>query len=199
MRRDPEPTVVSWLDDQPAESIWTTSITVFEVRTALELLKPSRRRQQLERAFGELLANELEGRVQSFDPTAALTAASIAAKRQRADRTLEIRDAQIAGIATARKARLATGNTRHFEQLGIALVDPRCCGRAAGHVAAACSSRRRRGSGTCFELPETMRLDRRLSRFRSQSHPTADSRRPRAGRRARRGSREAPRRRRPDG
>ena len=124
MRRDPEPAVVSWLDDQPAESIWTTSITVFEVRTGLELLKPGRRRQQLEGAFDKLLAEDLEGRVQSFDQAAALAAGSIAAKRQSTGRSLEIRDVQIAGIAAVRKAILATRNSRHFEDLGIDLVDP---------------------------------------------------------------------------
>jgi predicted nucleic acid-binding protein len=124
MRRDPEPAVVSWLDDQPAESVWTTSITVFEVRTGLELLKPGRRRQQLGRAFDELLADELEGRVQSFDQAAAIAAGSIVAKRQAAGRTLEVRDVQIAGIAAVRKAMLATRNVRHFKCLGIDLVDP---------------------------------------------------------------------------
>jgi predicted nucleic acid-binding protein len=124
MRRDPEQVVVAWLDDQPAESIWTTSITVFEVRTGLELLEPSRRRQQLERAFDGLLADELDGRVQSFDQAAAFAAGTIAAEQQRAGRTLEIRDVQIAGIATARKAILATRNIRHFTELGIDLVDP---------------------------------------------------------------------------
>lgn len=124
MRRDPEAAVVSWLDNQPAESIWTTSITVFEVRTVLELLEPGRRRQQLEKTFEELLADELEGRVQSFDKAAAIAAGTIAAHRQSAGRSLEIRDVQIAGIATARRASLATRNTRHFDGLGIDLLDP---------------------------------------------------------------------------
>jgi predicted nucleic acid-binding protein len=124
MRRDPAPAVVSWLDGQPAESIWTTSITVFEVRTGLALLKPSRRREQLERAFEELLVQELDGRVQSFDQAAAVAAGTIAAARQRAGLTLEIRGVQIAGIASVRKATLATRNLRHFEGLGIDVVDP---------------------------------------------------------------------------
>jgi predicted nucleic acid-binding protein len=125
MRRAPEPGVVAWLDEQPAESIWTTSITVFEVQTGLELLEPGRRRQQLEVAFDQLLADELQGRVQTFDQAAALAAGAMAAERQRAGRTLlEIRDVQIAGITTVRKATLATRNTRHFESLGIDLVNP---------------------------------------------------------------------------
>src|SRR5580704_10549263 len=114
MQREPDPAVVTWMDNQPAESIWTTAITVFEVRTGLELLQAGRRRRQLEQAFEQLLAEDLEGRVQSFDQTAALAAGSIAASGQRAGRTVEIRDVQIAGIVTARKATLATRNLRHF-------------------------------------------------------------------------------------
>jgi len=59
-----------------------------------------------------------------FDRTAADTAAALAAKQRQIGWPIEIRDAQIAGIAAARKATLATRNTRHFENLGIILVDP---------------------------------------------------------------------------
>lgn len=51
MRREHDPAVVAWLDEQPAESIWITAITVFEVRFGLEQLAAGRRRQQLEAAF----------------------------------------------------------------------------------------------------------------------------------------------------
>ena len=59
-----------------------------------------------------------------FDQAASQAAGRLAAERRRAGRTVEIRDIQIAGIATARKATLATRNLRHFEGLGVALVDP---------------------------------------------------------------------------
>jgi predicted nucleic acid-binding protein len=124
MRREPEPAVVRWLDEQPAESVWTTSITVFEICTGLELLESSRRRRELEHAFDLLLTAELAGRVQPFDHAAALAAGGIAAEQQRAGRTVEVRDVQIAGIAAARKATLATRNLRHFRGLAIALVNP---------------------------------------------------------------------------
>lgn len=124
MQRAPDPVVVTWLNDQPAESVWTTSITVFEVRTSLELLEPSRRRRQLEEGFDRLLIEDLDGRVQPFDQPAAVAAGSIAAARQRAGRTVEVRDVQIAGIAYARKATLATRNLRHFSGTGVELVSP---------------------------------------------------------------------------
>lgn len=124
MRREPGRDVMTWLDDQPAESIWTTTITVFEIRAGIELLEQGRRRRQLEQAFAALLAEDLAGRVQSFDQTAALAAGSIAAARQRVGRPVEIRDVQIAGIAAARRATLATRNTRHFADFDVDLVNP---------------------------------------------------------------------------
>ncbi len=124
MQREPDQTAVAWLDEQPSESVWTTSITVFEVRMGLRLLAKGRRRSQLEHEFDRLLAEDLDGRVQLFDRAAADAAGTIAASRQRAGRTVEIRDVQIAGIASARKATLATRNVRHFDGLGVRLVDP---------------------------------------------------------------------------
>ena len=124
MQGRPDPAIVGWLDRQPPESVWTTAITVFEVRFGLELLATGRRRRQLEEAFVKALAEDFEGRVLPFDQAAAQAAGAMAAARRRAGRTIEIRDLQISGIAAARKATLATRNVRHFEGFGLAVVDP---------------------------------------------------------------------------
>jgi len=124
MRRDVDPIVIAWLDDQPPESIWTTAVTVFEIAFGLEILAAGCRRRQIEDAFDRLLEDDFEGRILPFERSAAQKAASIAARRRRAGRPVEIRDAQIAGLVAARRATLATRNTRHFSDLGIALIDP---------------------------------------------------------------------------
>lgn len=124
MRDEPDAAVVTWLDAQPTESIWTTAITVFEVRTGLELLDPSRRRDRLESAFEQVLMVDLDERVLAFDTAAADAAGVLVAAAQRAGRSLEFRDSQIAGIALARRATLATRNVRHFKDLGARVVDP---------------------------------------------------------------------------
>jgi predicted nucleic acid-binding protein len=124
MRKDPDDSVVGWLDRQPAESIWITTITLFESRFGLALLPPGRRRRLLEAAFDKLLVEDLENRVLDFDSAAANQAAALAAGRQAAGLPVDMRDTQIAGIAAARRATIATRNVRHFEGLGVAVVDP---------------------------------------------------------------------------
>lgn len=124
MRREPEPAVVTWLDAQPAQSIWLTSITVFESRLGLALLPPGKRRRVLEDAFERLLDEDLQHRILPFDAEAAAQAALIGAARQRAGRPVDVRDTQIAGIAIARRATLATRNVRHFEDLPTPVINP---------------------------------------------------------------------------
>ena len=124
MRPAPEAAVVAWLDRQPAESVWITSITLFEARLGLALMPKGRKQQTLQAVFAKLLEEDLENRVLDFDSAAAIEAASLAAQRQKAGRTVDMRDTQIAGIALTRRATIATRNTRHFSDLHVPVVDP---------------------------------------------------------------------------
>ena len=124
MRASADASVLAWLDRQPAESVWITSITLFEARFGLALLPKGRRRQTLETSFAQLLQQDLKNRVLDFDSAAATEAALLAAVRQRAGKPLDMRDTQIAGIALARRATLATRNIRHFADLKVAVIDP---------------------------------------------------------------------------
>ena len=124
MRQAPELPVVEWLDQQQADSVWITSVTLFEARFGLAVLPKGKRRQSLETAFARLLVEDLEDRVLAFDASAATEAAVLAADRQKAGRPVDFRDTQIAGIALSRRATLATRNTRHFQDLRVPVVDP---------------------------------------------------------------------------
>lgn len=124
MRTQPETVVVNWLDQQAVDSIWITTITVFETRLGLALLPAGRRRLGLETSFAHLLGAELKDRVLPLDCAAATHAAKLAAERQRAGRPVDIRDTLIAGIALARRATLATRNLRHLEDLAVLVVSP---------------------------------------------------------------------------
>jgi len=124
MQQQPDPRAVAWLDDQSAESIWITSITVFEARYGLALLGTGKRKNLLHKRFDRLLQDDLENRVLPFDGNAAAEAALLAAKRKARGRPVDLRDTFIAGIALARRATLATRNLRHFDDLSVPVVNP---------------------------------------------------------------------------
>lgn len=116
--------VVAWLDAQDAESVWISSVSVLEIRYGIELVDDNARRLRLERAFDAMLRQDLSTRIVSFDVAAAEQTARLSALARRQGRTIELRDAMIAGIAAAQGALLATRNTRHFAECGVDLVDP---------------------------------------------------------------------------
>ena len=70
------------------------------------------------------MTEDLGNRVLDFDALAAATAAQLAADRQKAGRAVDLRDTLIAGIAVARRATIATRNTRHFDGLDVTVVNP---------------------------------------------------------------------------
>jgi len=124
MRERPELVIEKWLDRQPREAIWTTSVTILEIRFGLAVMPLGRRRAGLQREFEATLDQTLEGRIIPFDSAAAEATAELMAARRQSGRTGALSDSMIAGITIARRATLATRNTRHFADLPVPVVDP---------------------------------------------------------------------------
>jgi predicted nucleic acid-binding protein len=120
----PDEVVAEWLDTQSRGAIWTTALTIFEVRLGLLTMPSGRRRTSLERDLDQCINAVLQNRVLDFDPIAAEEAAALEADRRRIGRPHELRDAMIAGIAVAHRAALATRNIRHFADLPVPVIDP---------------------------------------------------------------------------
>jgi toxin FitB len=124
MHRNPDGRVIGWLDRQPRTSVWTTSVTVLEIRFGLQTMPLGKRRSELIGAFENLLAEKIERRIAPFDAAAALEAGDLMAVRHKQGRPGELRDTMIAGIVLACHATLATRNTLHFEDLSVPLINP---------------------------------------------------------------------------
>lgn len=123
MRQTPDQEVIAWLDQQPRTSIWTTSVTLLEVRFGLQIMATGRRRALLMQAF-ETLLEKMGHRIATFDTDAATEAAELMAARRRQGRPGDLRDTMIAGIVLARHAKLATRNVAHFEDLSVSVINP---------------------------------------------------------------------------
>jgi predicted nucleic acid-binding protein len=123
MSRTPDERVAAWLDLQPRTSIWTTSVTIFEVRFGLRIMPSGKRHSGLVQDFEKLLGS-IDHRIAPFDTEAAQEAGTLMASRKMQGRLREMRDTMIAGIVLACRATLATRNILHFDDLSIPLVNP---------------------------------------------------------------------------
>ena len=123
MRQTPDKNVIVWLDKQPRTSVWTTSVTILEVRFGLQVMPLGKRRSLLIREF-ETVLEKIGYRVAPFDAAAAQQAGDLMASRQKKGRPGDLRDTMIAGIVLARHATLATRNITHFEDLSVPVINP---------------------------------------------------------------------------
>lgn len=124
MRPIPDEAVVTWVASRPSTSLYTTSVTQAEILHGILLLATGRRRTQLLSAARAMFADDFAGRVLGFGVDAALPYAQIAADRRRAGRPVSQFDAQIAAIARACGAAVATRNVADFHGCGIKVVNP---------------------------------------------------------------------------
>ena len=83
MQRQPEPTVIAWLDAQAADSLWLTSVTLFEAQFGIAALAAGRRKDSLLQSLESLVSEDLQYRIAAFDSSAAQHAARLAAERKR--------------------------------------------------------------------------------------------------------------------
>lgn len=123
MRPSPSPLVREWVRAQAPGELWTTAITVAEIRYGLERLAGGRRKRSLLAAATEVFA-AFSDYIQPFDADAATWYATIVAHRDRIGLPIDGFDAQIAAICRTRGATLATRNTKDFRETAIDLIDP---------------------------------------------------------------------------
>ncbi len=124
MSSTPEPAVRQWFDRQPGHQLFTTSISMAEIFQGIELLPAGKRRAGLLGAAQTLFTGLFSGRVLPFHEDAARAFAPIAVNRRVRGRPISLFDAQIAAIARASGATLATRDTADFEDCGVALINP---------------------------------------------------------------------------
>ncbi len=120
----PNPRVLRWLDQQPPQSIWITSVTLYEIRYGLQSMPAGKKQTALLTLLERWLAEVVQHRIARFDQAAARQAANLAAALKLKGRPRDPRDTMLAGIVLASHATLATRNTKHFEDIAKSVVNP---------------------------------------------------------------------------
>ena len=124
MKANPAPAVRKWMSHQSPDDLFISTIVMAEILYGIELLPKGKRRDGLLQEAEVVFERDFAGRVLVFDEQAARMFGSIVATRRIQGRPIGIPDGQIAAIARANGATLATRDTGDFEGCGVRLVNP---------------------------------------------------------------------------
>lgn len=123
-RPAPAKQVETWLADQDGANLYFTTIGEAELRHGVAILPSGKRRTALTRAIEGILEEDFRDQILPFDRPAASAYAAIAAERRALGRPISQFDCQIAAIARAHGASVATRNTSDYESCGVDLLNP---------------------------------------------------------------------------
>ncbi|QQM32199.1 type II toxin-antitoxin system VapC family toxin [Martelella lutilitoris] len=123
MKPEPDLAVRDWLDEQAAETLYISSVTVAELLFGIGALPEGRRKQKLAATLDGMLPL-FEGRILAFDSNAARHYADLAVAARKAGRGFPTPDGYIGAIATAHGFAVATRDASAFDAAGVPVIDP---------------------------------------------------------------------------
>jgi predicted nucleic acid-binding protein len=123
MKPEPDPAVRDWLDEQAAETLYISSVTVAELLFGIRALPDGRRKQKLATTLDAMLPL-FEGKILAFDTDAARHYADLAVAARKAGKGFPTPDGYIAAIATAHGFTVATRDASAFDAAGVPVIDP---------------------------------------------------------------------------
>jgi toxin FitB len=123
-RDRPDRNVAEWLEDQPREGIFVSSITLAELHFGIVRLDEGRNKLRMLQSIAKFERETFDGRVLNFDNRTAVHFGIVRAARERIGRLINFPDSAIAATAVTHGLTLATRNIKDFEGLNIALINP---------------------------------------------------------------------------
>lgn len=124
LRPAPDAGVVAWMDAQPLETLFLSSITVAELRAGMALLPAGKRRASLQDKLESQVLPLFAGRVLPFDLACTKAYADLMAKARAAGVAVASADGYIAAIALSNGLTVATSDTTPFQAAGSAVINP---------------------------------------------------------------------------
>jgi predicted nucleic acid-binding protein len=123
MKPKPNPAVRNWLDEQAAETLYLSSVTVAELMFGIGALPRGKRKHKLAATLDGVL-ELFTTRVLPFDTEAARRYADLAVKARAAGKGFPTPDGYIAAIAASREFAVASRDTSAFIAAGLIVIDP---------------------------------------------------------------------------
>jgi hypothetical protein len=123
MKPEPHPAVRTWLNEQAAQTLYLSSVTLAELLFGIGALAAGRRKERLTLALDGLLGL-FSDRVLPFDTDAARRHADLAVAARSVGRGFLTPDGYIAAIAASRGFIVASRDTAPYDAARVAVIDP---------------------------------------------------------------------------
>jgi toxin FitB len=123
MKPVPHPAVRAWLNDQVAETLYLSSVTLAELLFGVGALPAGRRKDALTQALDGLM-ELFRDRVLPFDTDAARHYADLAVTARNNGRGFPTPDGYIAAIATSRGFMVASRDVAPYDAARVAVINP---------------------------------------------------------------------------
>jgi hypothetical protein len=119
----PHDGVIRWILGKDEDDLFLSVATLLEIRTGVELKPRGKKRDELERWLVHSLPARFGDRIVPVEMHTADLCGRIIARSQREGWRMESMDALIGATAMVHDMTLATMNRKHFERLGVKLVE----------------------------------------------------------------------------
>ena len=123
MKPEPDPAVRNWLDEQAAEALYLSSLSIAELMFGIGALPKGKRRFKLKAVLDGVLTLFAD-RILPFDTNAARRYAVLGVKARAAGRGFPTPDGYIAAIAASRDFAVASRDSSAFMAAGLTVIDP---------------------------------------------------------------------------
>lgn len=120
----PDRRVLAWLDNQVAETLCTTAVTLAELLSGVARLPDGHRKRGLAADAQKTVQALFNERIFPFDAEAAAEYARIEELARKAGHPLSVVDQQIAAIAKAHKYTIASRDVDPFRAAGLTVLNP---------------------------------------------------------------------------
>ncbi|MFB9866885.1 type II toxin-antitoxin system VapC family toxin [Vreelandella sulfidaeris] len=123
MKPEPDPAVRAWLNEQSAETLYLSSVTLAELLFGIAALPNGKRKDMLSETLDGLV-ELFRGRILPFDIDAARKYAELAVKARTAGRGFPVPDGYVAAIAVSQGYQVASRDMAPFEAANVDVINP---------------------------------------------------------------------------
>ncbi|MDE9535233.1 type II toxin-antitoxin system VapC family toxin [Xenorhabdus bovienii] len=124
LRQVSEPCVIEWLDSQPIETLYLSTITLAELRFGMASLPPGKRRDNLQKSLESRVLPLFAGRLLPFDMLASQSYGELMAKARTLGLAISKADGYIAVTAIANGMMVATRDVSPFKAADVDVINP---------------------------------------------------------------------------